>query len=278
MPPPTLEHVNLDAILEPPHQLRATIDSLSLRELADSIARVGLLEPIGLAPADDGARFTIIYGHRRFLACRLLAWQTIPALIHDGHADPVDIALAENLHRTELTPVEEARALRALQDRGHTLDELAHVSRKSDSWVDGRLRLLDYPDDLQAAIHAHGLPLTVAAHLAQIDHAPYREYLTRDAVAHGATARTVSSWVQHYLAERERVIANTDTVEQIAAQRADFVILAPCDYCGTRENLEHTRSWRLCSPCSTALREAQRTASPEPPDNGRPLAGAAPGA
>lgn len=254
-------HVALDLIAEPPHQLRESIDPALLRELADDIARRGLLNRIRLHKDAQRGGFYICSGHRRFLAARLLGWADIPADIAPRCADCTDGALAENIQRADLTPIEEARALAALLTAGQDAAALAHMCRKSESWVSARLALLDLPADMQDAVHRFKLPISVAHCLAQIDHAAYREYLTRDAIANGATVRTVSAWVQHYLAERPRIIANTETVESIAAKRGDYRIMCPCDYCGTPAQLEHTRAWRLCPDCDRGLREATAKAA-----------------
>jgi ParB family chromosome partitioning protein len=263
--------VTLNQIDEPDAALRATIDPDHLAELAADLAAHGLLQPIGLRarPATDElthdhqpeTRYEIIYGHRRFLAARSLGWWDIAATIHPPTADWLTLAVAENLQRSDLTPVEEARAIKRLIDRPMTPRAIALALKRSDTWVAHRIALLDYPPDLIEAIHHRHLPLAVAALLAQITHDSYRATLTADALDNGATARTVAVWLQHYLTERPRIDANHDLVEQIAAERHTYVILAPCDYCGTKEDLTSTRSWRLCHTCTTGLIEAQRRAT-----------------
>ncbi len=254
---PELRIILMLQIEPPPHQLREKIDPVQLRELADSLARDGLLEPIGVQTQPQGGPFRIIYGHRRYLAAQLLAWASIAALIFDEHADALQLALAENTHRANLTPVEEAMALGALASRGLALAAIAHQVRKTETWCQARLALLKYPQDLLDAIHDHRLPLTVAAQLLAITHEPYRAYLTRDALAHGASARTVAAWVQHYLAEQPRIESNMEAVEAVAARRSTFVIMSPCDYCQEPANIEATRTFRLCPTCSAALSAAR---------------------
>ncbi len=248
----------LDMINEPPHQLRLSFDADALRALADDMAVRGLLQRIRVHPAPDTGRFTICVGHRRYLAARLIHWHTIPADVTPPCHDCSGDAASENLNRSDLTPLEEALFLQRLYQRDGDTIALAHITRRSVPWVEARLALLTYPEDLKHAIHTEHLPLAVAALLAQIDHDPYRQHLLRDALDNGASARTVAVWVQHYHANAPRLRHNLDTVEAVAAQRSDFKVLAPCDYCGDHEQLEHTRTWRLCSRCTAGLRTARQ--------------------
>jgi len=254
---PEIRPLPLDAIDEPPRPLRETIDRAALGELADDIARRGLLQPIGVRPIYGTSRYQIIYGHRRYLAVQLLGWATIPALIRQGRGDGTDEQLAENLHREALTPTEEARTLGKLLAEGKTLPDLLHITRKSESWVRARLKVLEYPADLQAAIHAHGLPLAVAGLLEAVDHADYRAYLTREVIEKGATTRTVAAWVQHYQTERDYIHRNEAVVADIVTRRDAYRVLVPCEYCGEEEVLDQTRLWRLCGRCTTALAGAK---------------------
>lgn len=257
--------VPIDRIREPENPSRLTIDPEAVAALAASLARLGLLEPIGLSTTDAGATYTVIYGHRRLLAARFLGWYDIPALILPAGISHLEARQAENNQRVQLTPVEEARELAHWHDQGETIPTLAARVNRSANWVAARLRLLKYPDDILTAIHSHGLPLTVADLLAQIDHAGYRTHMTRDALDNGASANTVAVWLAHYHANHARLAANMDTVEEIAAHRDAYRILAPCEYCGDQTDLQMTRMWRLCAPCGAGLTAAKAAPPQEAP-------------
>lgn len=252
----------VDQIDEPLDPSRLSIDEQELAELAASMARLGLLEPIGVRYTDDPDRYALIYGHRRHRAARSLGWHTIPALILPADVSELEARQAENNQRVQLTPVEEAHELQRYRRDGRTVHHIAHATGRTVTWVNARLRLLAYPDDLLTAIHTRALPLAVADLLAQIDHPTYRARLTSDAIDNGATATTVSVWLQHYLSDRPRIQANADTIDDIIARRADYRIMAPCEYCGQHEELTRTRLWRLCQDCTTGLVNA--TAHPSP--------------
>jgi ParB/RepB/Spo0J family partition protein len=251
-----LRHLPVDLIDEPHTPSRIDIDEAGIHELAASIATQGLLEPIGVKPAGDSGRFRLVYGHRRLLAVRTLGRFDIAALILPETVSEEAARQHENNQRVQLTPVEEARELRRWHDAGESHLAIAARVSRSLTWVQQRLRLLRYPDDVLTAVHKHGLPLAVADLLSQITHQGYRELMTSDALAHGASSTTVACWLQHYLANQARIEANNDMVAEIAANRHTYKVMAPCEYCGDPTDMQLTHLWRLCRHCTDGLRKA----------------------
>lgn len=261
-------HVPLAQIEEPPHRLRVTIDPGRLGELADSMAAEGLHQPIGLVEPQDGGAYKIVWGHRRFLAARLLLWIGIDARIFPCGTDPLLAAISENLQRVDLDPVEEALAVRQMLDQGRAISEISRLFRRSAAWVSMRLELLGFHEDLKEAIQAQGLKLTVAQALQDIDHDGYRQELIREALQTGASGTTAQVWRQHYLADRPRIINNALVIEDIKSRREAWVIYVPCEACHKDTDYRETESWRFCVHCSqelrVQLREAQGTSSVSP--------------
>lgn len=253
-----LRQLPLDRIREPEHPSRLDVDTDRLSELASSMARLGLLEPIGVQPIPHTDTYRLIYGHRRYLAARHLGWFDIPAIVLGAELSEQEARQAENNQRVELTPVEEARELKRYHDAGETNTMIANRINRSPAWVGQRLRLLTYPDDVLTAVHAHGLHLAVADQLAQITDDRYRALMIDEALRNGATAATAAAWLQHFLTEAPRLSANMATVEEIASRRHEYVITIPCEYCRDPVPLENTRVWRLCFVCTDALTTAQR--------------------
>jgi ParB family chromosome partitioning protein len=247
--------VPLLVVGEPEKPLRATIDAEGIARLADDIAANGLLQRVGVrGPSPDG-RYQIVWGHRRLLALRLLGALTVPARVYAWEHDPLMLAIAENQFREEQSPVEEGENIVRLVDRGYPLPHIARVYRRSVEWVEGRLALMQYPEDLRAAVHERRVSLAVAFELRGVDHAPYRAQLVAEAERAGATARTVRVWAAHYEADKARIAANQLTVEQIAAARESFKLYVPCDLCREDHPFDATRSLRVCNPCLGAVLE-----------------------
>lgn len=243
----------LTNINEPEHQLREAIDPEALTELADSMAAEGLHQPIGVrGPLPDG-RYEIIWGHRRYLAARLLQWDDIEAKTFPPTYDPLLAAVSENLQRADLTPVEEAHAVQRMLERGHSVASVSRLFRRSPSWVHARVNLLNLPEDLQGAVQGRALSLAVATGLAEIDHDGYRRQLIDEARRTGATADTVAVWAAHYRADRDRIIHNSLTVEELSQARANFVVYYSCDACGQDADYRETKAFRFCPSCGDSL-------------------------
>jgi ParB family chromosome partitioning protein len=142
---PRIIEVDLARLRENPDQPRKEFDQDALQELADSIARHGLIQPIAVAPdPNDQDYFIVVAGGRRFRAFKLLNRETIPAIITQGNLD--EIALIENIQRQDLNPLEEAEALAKMIDRhGYTQGELGKVIGKRQNTVSETLSLNTLP-------------------------------------------------------------------------------------------------------------------------------------
>ncbi|HIZ30654.1 MAG TPA: ParB/RepB/Spo0J family partition protein [Candidatus Fournierella merdipullorum] len=130
-------------------QPRKDFDEQALSELADSIARHGLLQPIAVRAAAGGA-YKIIAGERRWRAARLAGLSEVPVVIKDvTDAEAMELALIENLQREDLDPVEEAMGYRQLMERCElTQEQTAQKIGKSRSAIANSLRLLNLPEDV----------------------------------------------------------------------------------------------------------------------------------
>lgn len=135
-----------------PDQPRKTFSEESLIELAASIERHGLIQPITVKRLDDGT-YLLVAGERRFRAFERLGRPTIPAIVTTGDAE--EIALIENIQREDLNPLEEAEALARMMDRHrYTQEQLGHVIGKSQAAVSQVLGLLNLPETIKAEYRA----------------------------------------------------------------------------------------------------------------------------
>lgn len=137
--------------LEPnPDQPRKHFDPEALRELADSITKQGLIQPIVVAPAGRD-RYQILAGERRWRACQLAGLHDVEVVVRDTPEERrLELALVENIQRADLNPIEEARAFQQLIDlRGMTQAEVADRVGKDRSTVANAVRLLGLPTRVQ---------------------------------------------------------------------------------------------------------------------------------
>jgi ParB family transcriptional regulator, chromosome partitioning protein len=154
---PGLIQVPVSAITPNPMQPRTALDPDSLAELAASIREHGLIQPL-LVTQLGPERYQLIAGERRWQAARLLGLSTVPVILKEATPQQVlELALVENLQRTDLNPLEAASAFQQLIDEfGLTQDEVAHRVGKSRVAVTNTLRLLRLPSELKQAL-ADGL-------------------------------------------------------------------------------------------------------------------------
>ena len=130
-------------------QPRKDFDQEALEELADSIKRYGLLQPLVVRPV-KGDRYQLVAGERRWRASRIAGLSTVPVVIKElSNSQTAEIALVENLQREDLNPVEEAAGYKSLMDDfGLTQEEVSERMGKSRSAVANSIRLLELPDDI----------------------------------------------------------------------------------------------------------------------------------
>lgn len=134
-------------------QPRIKFDDRHLAELAASIKLAGLMQPIVVRPA-DGGKFELIAGERRWRACRMAGLAAVPAIVREADdRNSAELALIENVQRTDLNPIERANAFRALMGKfSMTQSDVADRVGLDRSSVANLLRLLELPQDIQNMI------------------------------------------------------------------------------------------------------------------------------
>jgi ParB family chromosome partitioning protein len=148
----TPSEIAIDRIVPNPKQPRRTVIESDLEELAESIRTKGILQAILVRPDPSNAdMFEIIAGERRWRAARRAGLTTIPAVVREmDDREVLEIAIIENVQRSDLNPVEEAEAYKALIDRfGRTQESVATQVGKSREHVSNTLRLLNLPEEVR---------------------------------------------------------------------------------------------------------------------------------
>jgi ParB family chromosome partitioning protein len=186
----------LDAITPNPRQPRTVFEEEALAELVHSLREVGLLQPV-VVRALDADRYELIMGERRWRAAQAAGFTTIPAIVRDTGDDAMlRDALLENLHRSQLNPLEEAAAYdQLLQDFGCTHEELAQRIGRSRPQISNTLRLLRLPPLVQRRVAAGVLSAGHARALLGLDDGAAQERLAQRIVAEGMSVRTVEEIV-----------------------------------------------------------------------------------
>ena len=137
-----------------PRQPRSQIDKDELSELAASIRENGILQPLIVTPADEPGKYILIAGERRLLAASLAGLDTVPVIVREAtEQQRLELALIENVQRTNLTPLEAAEAYRQLADDFNlSHEQIAQQLGKSRVSITNTLRLLKLPEDVRQSL------------------------------------------------------------------------------------------------------------------------------
>lgn len=135
-------------------QPRTEFEDEGLKELADSISKSGIIQPIIVRPKSDG-NYEIIAGERRWRAAKMIQLPSVPVVIKEiADKDVMEMAIIENVQRQDLKPLEEAQAYRRLLGEfGYTQDDLARTVGKSRSHITNLLRLLSLPEAVKTMLN-----------------------------------------------------------------------------------------------------------------------------
>jgi ParB family chromosome partitioning protein len=188
--------IPVGAISANPRQPREVFDEEAMAELVESIREVGLLQPI-VVRALAADRYELVMGERRWRAAIQAGLAAIPAIVRHTRDDAMlRDALLENLHRTNLNPLEEAAAYQQLlDDFGCTQDELATRIRRSRPQISNTLRLLKLPPTVQRRVAAGVLSAGHARALLALTDGAAQEQLAARIVAEGLSVRSVEEIV-----------------------------------------------------------------------------------
>lgn len=183
----------IEDIVPNPNQPRIHFNETELRELSESIQEHGVLQPLLVRKHGNG--YEIIAGERRYQASKLAGLEELPVIIKDvNDEEMLALALIENLQRSDLNPVEEAKGYRQLIDAsGMTQEALSKAVSKSRSAITNSLRLLDLPEVVQQMIFEGKL---TAGHARAILAVPYEDARIRLAdkvVAEGLSVRATEN-------------------------------------------------------------------------------------
>lgn len=194
----TISEIPIDQIEPNSNQPRSLFDEDKLRELAESIREIGIIQPITLRQIAEN-RFQIIAGERRWRASQIAKLKAIPAYIRTINDENVmEMALVENIQREDLNPIEIALAYEhLLESTGETQEQVSIRVGKSRANVANYLRLLKLPAQVQMALQKKEIDMGHARALLAIDSPSTQLQLFKEIVKNGWSVRKVEQMVQH---------------------------------------------------------------------------------
>jgi ParB family transcriptional regulator, chromosome partitioning protein len=188
------------ALAPNPDQPRSAIDEDEVKDLADSIGKVGVLQPIIVRPHSDG--YQIIAGERRWRAAKSAGLEKVPVrVMNTSEVESLELALIENLMRDDLNPMEEAHGYRRLLTQHQmTQAELADKMSKSRPAIANALRLLDLPEEIQQMLSDEKLSAGHARAILSVPDDDRRIRLAEKVVADGLSVRETETLARLFAA------------------------------------------------------------------------------
>ena len=195
--------IAVDQIRPSHQQVRSRFDAEPLAELAESIRQHGVLQPLLVLRTIDG--YELIAGERRWRAARLAGLQSVPAVVRHDTGDDAQLVLGliENLQRTDLDPIEEARGLKRLTEEfGLTHDEVAQRIGKHRVSVTQSLRLLGGCAAVQSSVAAGAISAGHARALIALESQAAQEHGLKVVIGKRLSVRQTENWVRTYKPQR----------------------------------------------------------------------------
>ena len=195
----SLQEINIDSISPNPYQARTVWNEQELAELAQSIRANGIIQPIIVRPVGPG--YQLIAGERRFRAAQMASMLTIPALVRQATDEQLlELALVENIHRSDLNPIERAKAYQNyLSTFCLTQAEAAEKIGEDRSVIANYLRLLDLPEEIKQMLTNGQLTMGHARAILALPTDGLRRKLANRALAGRLSVREVERLVRKYL-------------------------------------------------------------------------------
>lgn len=174
-----IDEIDIELIKPNPTQPRTYFKKEELEELAESIKKNGLLQPILVRKKDDA--YEIVAGERRWQACKIIEMKKVPVRVVEADDDrAIILALVENVQRTDLNPIEEAYGYRRMMERGKmTQSQVAQAVSKGRSTIANALRLLELPEEAQQLLFEEQITAGHARAILSVPTKEGREKLTK---------------------------------------------------------------------------------------------------
>lgn len=215
-PEDRIEKISVGVIQPSPYQPRKHFDEAALKELAASIKRHGVVQPLVVTPVKDGV-YTLIAGERRWRASQIAKLETVPAIVRDREElEQMELALIENVQRVDLSPLEQAVSIERLHEQfSLSYEQIATRLGKAPSTVNNSVRLLQLPESAMEALAKGKISEGHArAILALKDDKQHQDYLLKAIQEHGWSVRQAERYVtsvKQGVAETKKAHERTST-------------------------------------------------------------------
>ncbi len=222
----SIEYLKLEEI-HPSDNYRKTMDKAKLAELTDSIKEHGVLQPITVRRNAKG--YEIVYGERRWRAAKAAGLETIPSIVRTLTDDQaLEMAVVENDQREDPNPMDQATGYKLLLDRGrHNVETLMAKLDKSRDYVEGRLRLLRLPKEVQDRLRDGTIPVSHGLVLTRLKNDGDMKKLAKEIIDEDMTLGDVKRSLGEYSTEMAKAVFDTAACASCPARSRAQVALFP---------------------------------------------------
>jgi len=258
------EQLKVSEIREPEIAMRTMVTDDEIRVLGESMAAVGLLQPIGVVKVDG--HHVCVWGHRRLLAAKRLKWETIFSTVVKGSpADVVRMRHIENRVREEVNAVDEAYWMAEIMSKQKmTQAEIASLLDVSEPYVCQRVAILRWDNQVAAALAERKISYSVAREIAGIGEEAYRRQCLAHAITHGCSARAAEKWRRDWYLQHgpdSNKGSNGGSASPVG-QRPKMLIR--CGRCHGELDMVVAKHIPMCETCHTATNQELDAAASEP--------------
>jgi len=250
-----VKDINMSMIDRPVKIARELIDPEKIRELAESIREIGLLQPIILRPSNG--RYEIVAGDRRYLAHKLLGAKKIKAIVKElDDRETVVTRGTENIQRENLTPSEEGQIYLSLrQDAGLSPHQIAKRLGRSPATIDRYLRFIKCPEEVRKVVDQKKISLVVLEIFLEIEDPDTFKYYLEMAATNGATERVARLWVDDYFKTKVGNYYSINGGNQGAKVGEELKpTYATCGICHGPVEIRYIKTIIACNECSKKVR------------------------
>ena len=247
--------ISMSEIKEPTIAMRHIFDLDSLSELIESIGKIGLINPITLK--EDGDKYQIVAGHRRFKACQSLNWISIPAtIIKTEQLQEIKYMADENLQRSDVSPIEEGDYYLQIMERYNlTQTDLSRVIGKAPSYINERVNASKYPESLKEAVKSGAISFSAARELDRIKDEGVKLQYVEYASQQGITPQVAKLWKEDANSKIEQMVSEGELASTSGTplQAPRIVIKGFCEFCEGEHEIIKMRTISVCAPCLSAF-------------------------
>lgn len=253
----SFQKIDVDKIIEIESIMRNVNNDDRLKELVQSIRLIGLINPITVIK--KGQKFELMAGKRRLTAYKLLKRNQIPARVINGtHAQGYQIQYAENMHREDVTILQESEFIKASKEKlMYSNQEISALLQRSESYITKRIALTEMPNNIKFAVNNKLITLNSAMFIKNLSTIDMQNYVIDYLQMQKLSDVDLKAYCEQLELNYQNSLQNFDpnAVENLASTMIYKDPTQNCDVCGQETKVTELHYVRVCETCFTGESE-----------------------